>query len=362
MRNTAKRLRQASPPSPGLQRSTERFRLSPRPAWSRSRCPIGILRARDYIADHFIDPEYGGVFWSVDADGKPLDTKKQYYAIAFTIYGLSEHYRATGDTKSLEMATKLFHDIERHSRDNEKGGYLEASTRDWKEISDMQLSYKDDNACKTMNTHLHILEACTSLLRVWRDPGLLQATTALLEIFLDIIQDARTGHMGLFFDADWRRMDRNVSYGHDIEASWLLLECAEVIDEPALYERTLQATERMAVAALEGRRDDGSMVYELHGDGRLDDDRHWWVQAEDVIGLVYLWCFHGHKDALQKAEQSWSYIDSEIVDHEEGEWYWSRRGSDGSIDRDDDKAGFWKCPYHNGRMCMEVISRLNDDQ
>ena len=134
-----------------------------------------------------------------------------------------------------------------------------------------------------MNTHLHILEACTSLLKVWRDPELLQATTALLEIFLDIIQDARTGHMGLFFDADWRRMDRNVSYGHDIEASWLLLECAEVIDEPALYERTLQATERMAVAALEGRRDD-------------------------------------------------------------------------------DKAGFWKCPYHNGRMCMEVISRLNDDQ
>lgn len=155
------------------------------------------LRARDYIREHFIDNEFGGVYWSLDADGMPLDTRKQFYAIAFTIYGLSEHYRATGDEESLRLAQALFHDIEKHSRDFEKGGYIEAETRDWQPIADMRLSDKDDNASKTMNTHLHIMEGYTSLLRVWRDPELLEATRQLLRIFLDRILDRTTWHLGL---------------------------------------------------------------------------------------------------------------------------------------------------------------------
>lgn len=316
------------------------------------------LRARDYIREHFIDNEFGGVYWSLDADGMPLDTRKQFYAIAFTIYGLSEHYRATGDEESLRLAQALFHDIEKHSRDFEKGGYIEAETRDWQPIADMRLSDKDDNASKTMNTHLHIMEGYTSLLRVWRDPELLEATRQLLRIFLDRILDRTTWHLGLFFNNDWERQDGIFSYGHDIEASWLMLETAMVIGDEELYKETLEATGRIAMAALEGRKSDGSMVYERHANGSLDSDLHWWVQAEDVIGQLYLAAYHGMKEYTAKAEESWQYIKDNLIDRENGEWYWSRLGSDGSINRKDDKAGFWKCPYHNSRMCIEAIETL----
>lgn len=316
-------------------------------------------RAKDYILRHFVDHEYGGVYWSLNADGTPLDTKKQFYAIGFVIYGLSEYVRATGDKEALDCAIRLFNDIEIHSRDRVNGGYLEACTREWGKIDDMRLSDKDENMAKTMNTHLHIIEPYTNLYRVWRNPGLRDAIVHLLDLFLDVMEDKATGHLGLFFDEEWRRHDHNVSYGHDIEASWLLLETAQELGDPALLEKTLVHTRRIAEAALEGRGDDASMVYELHGDGRLDDDRHWWVQAEDVIGLVYLHKFHGVVGALDKAMNSWAYIRDNIVDREGGEWHWSRHAC-GDINRLDDKAGFWKCPYHNSRMCTEVIRVLSE--
>ena len=222
----------------------------------------------------------------------------------------------------------------------------------------MRLSDKDDNASKTMNTHLHIMEGYTSLLRVWRDPALLEATTNLLRIFLDRILDKETWHLGLFFDDDWHRQDHIFSYGHDIEASWLMLETAMVINDKALLSETLAATEKIAYAALEGRREEGSMVYERHSDGSLDGDFHWWVQAEDVIGQLYLALYHKKPEFIGKAAESWGYIKDNLLDTENGEWYWSRRGSDGSINREDDKAGFWKCPYHNSRMCIEAIETL----
>ena len=317
------------------------------------------LRARDYIKEHFIDPAYGGVYWSINADGTPLDTKKQFYAIAFTIYGLAEHYRATGDEESLRLAQSLFNDIEAHSFDRVKGGYIEAQTRDWCKIADMRLSDKDDNASKTMNTHLHIMEGYTALLRVWRSEELLAATRGLLRIFLDRILDRKTWHLGLFFDDDWKREDGIFSYGHDIEASWLMLETAMVIGDEDLYKETLAATEKIAMAALEGRKEDGSMVYERHADGTLDADFHWWVQAENVIGQLYLAAYHGKPEFIKEAAQSWRYITDQIIDGENGEWYWCRRGADGSIDRVDDKAGFWKCPYHNSRMCIEGIETIH---
>ena len=316
-------------------------------------------RAKDYILKHFVDHEYGGVYWSLNADGTPLDTKKQFYAIGFVIYGLSEYVRATGDKEALDCAISLFHDIETHSRDRVNGGYLEACTREWGKIDDMRLSDKDENMAKTMNTHLHIIEPYTNLYRVWRDESLREAIVHLMGLFLDVMEDKATGHLGLFFDEEWHRHDRNVSYGHDIEASWLLLETAQELGDPALLEKTLVHTRRIAEAALEGRCDDASMVYELHGDGHLDDDRHWWVQAEDVIGLVYLHKFHGVVGALDKAMNSWRYIRDNIVDREGGEWHWSRRAG-GEVNRDDDKAGFWKCPYHNSRMCTEVIRVLSE--
>lgn len=315
-------------------------------------------RAKREIIDRFYDTEFGGIFWSLNADGTPRDTKKQFYALGFAIYGLSEYARATGgDAEALDYAQRLFRDIEAHSRDRRLGGYLEATQRDWTPIADMRLSDKDENAGKTMNTHLHIIEPYTNLLRVWPDAGLREATAELLRLFLDrfVVPEGR-GHLGLFFDEEWHRQDAEISYGHDIEASWLMLETAQVLADPDLLERTMACTRRIADAALEGRCFDGSMVYERHASGRYDDDKHWWVQAENVVGQVYQYVFHGRTEFLPMAAQSWQYIKDKIVDREHGEWLWSRRGAE--ADRFDDKAGFWKCPYHNGRMCLELAERL----
>ena len=355
-------------------------------AYNATHNPDYLMEARyayEYIMSHFIDKEFGGVFWSLNSDGEPLDTKKQYYAIAFTIYGLSEYYLASGEEEALDMAYLLFLDIENHARDMEKGGYIEASTRDWQPIEDMRLSDHDANASKTMNTHLHILEGYTALLWALRKRDQLtginqdeinqekvhrvtEATTSLLNIFFDRIENPKTHHLTLFFDDDWQKYDDAESYGHDIEASWLLLETAEVIGDTELYQKALSHTARIALAALDGRKEDGSMVYELHEDGTLDADRHWWVQAENVIGQLYMARFHSVPSSiemkmwLEMAWQSWRYIADNLVDPT-GEWYWSRK-ADGTINRDDDKAGFWKCPYHNSRMCLEstrILSQLD---
>lgn len=315
-------------------------------------------RAKDYIERFFIDSEYGGVYWSLNPNGSPLDNKKQFYAIGFTIYGLSEYARTTGDKDAKKLALELFETIEKYSRDPESGGYFEAATRDWKPIDDMRLSDKDDNACKTMNTHLHILEPYTNLLRI--DPEnkkLREAIKDLINIFLDKIEDPKTHHLRLFFDKDWKRRDKEISYGHDIEASWLLLEAAQVLGDDELLKKTMTHTRNIALAALEGRCADGSMVYERHGNGHYDNDKHWWVQAETVIGQLYLWKYHGMEDMLDKAILTWNYIKDNLIDKKNGEWFWSRRGKE--INREDDKAGFWKCPYHNSRMCYEVMNLID---
>lgn len=329
-------------------------------ATGRADCLEAAKRAKDYIVEHFIDKENGGVFWALNADGTVADDKKQFYAIAFTIYGLAEYYRACGDESALDCAVALFRNIEKHSRDRIKRGYREAATRCWEPIADMRLSEKDENFSKTMNTHLHILEAYTALLRVWRTEESIEATRYALDIILDKIVDKSNGHLGLFFDDDWNRMDGEKSYGHDIEASWLMLEAAEVIGDGDLYTRTLAATRRIADAALEGLCWDGSMVYERHRNGSYDNEKHWWVQAEAVIGQAYLSRFHGIESGFDGAWRTWSYICENLVDSENGEWYWSRM-PDGSINRREDKAGFWKCPYHNGRMCMETLRLLKDE-
>ena len=314
--------------------------------------------AKREIVDRFYDREYGGIYWSVDAQGRPLDTKKQFYALGFAIYGLSEYARATGDAEALDYALRLFDDIESHSRDRIKGGYIEAATRSWQPIEDMRLSDKDFNSSKTMNTHLHIIEPYTNLLRVCDDGRVREAAKSLLELFLDKIT-CPSGHLGLFFDDDWNRQDGIISYGHDVEASWLMLETAQVLGDDGLLARTLEATRRIADAASEGRCHDGSMIYERHASGAYDNDKHWWVQAETGVGQIYQYVFHNRPEQLARAMESWEYIKAEIVDNEGGEWYWSRK-ADGSVNRADDKAGFWKCPYHNSRMVLEVYERLKE--
>lgn len=316
-------------------------------------------RAKRYLLDKFYDPEFGGVFWSLNALGEPLDTKKQIYALGFAIYGLSEYHRATGDEEALEYAIRLFESIEAHSFDPVKNGYCEALSRSWEEIADMRLSEKDENERKTMNTHVHILEPYANLYRVWKDVRLKRQLGNLIELFLDKILNSETGHLELFFDDDWHSKYRIISYGHDIEASWLIHEAALVLGDKAMLHKVEPIVEYIAAAADEGLQPDGSMIYETHLDRQhTDADRHWWVQAESVVGHANLYQYFGDEVMMQRALRCWEYIQQHLLDREAGEWYWSIK-ADGSVNRKDDKAGFWKCPYHNGRMCLELIERFS---
>lgn len=315
-------------------------------------------RAKRYLIDRFYDPQYGGIYWELDYKGNPLDTKKQIYAIGFAIYGLSEYARATGDEEALAYAQQLFDVIEQHSFDSEQNGYVEALTRDWQPIEDMRLSDKDENEKKTMNTHLHILEPYTNLYRVWKDEQLERQLRNLIEVFITRILDPQTGHLNLFFEEDWTNKYRIYSYGHDIEASWLIHEAALVLGDPEVLKRIEPIIIRIAQAADEGLNPDGSMIYENFLDKqKIDRELHWWVQAENVVGHINLYQHFGDTEALDTAVRCWEFIKTKLIDHEHGEWHWSLL-PDGTVNRRDDKAGFWKCPYHNGRMCMEVIERF----
>lgn len=307
-------------------------------------------RAAREVMNKFCDPEFGGAYWSLDAEGRPLDTKKQFYAIAFAIYGLSEYYRATADCRALNCAIGLYRVIDRYSRDAEKGGYIEACTRDWSPIEDMRLSDKDQNDAKTMNTHLHILEGYTNLYRVWPDPQLHDRLRELIVLFLDRITGP-DGHLQLFFDEDWNLHGQIRSYGHDIECSWLLWEAAEVLGDEDVTERCRTACPGIARASMEGFTRNGGMIYEWNlSAGEKHSNRDWWVQAETVVGCLNQYQMTGKACWLGAASATWEFIRRNII-APDGEWYWA------AGNMTDDRAGFWKCPYHNGRMCLEIIER-----
>lgn len=313
-------------------------------------------RARDYIFKFFTDKEFGGIYWSVDYKGNPLDTKKQIYSLAFSIYALSEFYLATNDQESLKMAIDLFHLIEKYSYDPEYGGYFEAYSRDWKLLEDFRLSDKDANEKKTMNTHLHILEAYTNLYRVWKDDHLSKQLRELIGMFFDHIVNHETWHLNLFFDEFWTLKSSDISYGHDIECSWLLYEAAEVLGDPEMIKKAENICINILKASLEGMQPDNSLIYEKKLNGHTDTQRHWWPQAEAVVGLINGFELTGNQNWLKMADGCFDFILEKLVDKQNGEWHWGVY-SDGSINNTDDKAGFWKCPYHNGRMSLEVMRR-----
>ena len=345
--------------------------------------------AKEYFIEHFIDKEYGGVYWSVDHKGQPLNTRKQFYAIGFALYGLSEYVRATGDREALDYAIQLFECIENHAFDSEFNGYIEAQTRDWQPIADMRLSELDANFPKSQNTHLHIIEPYTNLYRCLQELKAKEscdyvpvlgsvlpvgisvpqetvnrveaALRNIIGIFTDKILNPETHHLDLFFEMDWTRgAGRLESYGHDIECSWLMHEAALVLGDPYVLERVEPIVREVAKASEKGLRPDGSMIHEANLDtGHVDDDLHWWVQAENVVGWFNIWQHFGDEEAYERAVRCWQYIKDQLIDWENGEWHWSRH-PDGTLNLVDDKAGFWKCPYHNGRMCLEVIERSEE--
>ncbi len=317
-------------------------------------------RAYDYITDRFSDSKNGGVYWELDYKGEPLNRKKQVYAQAFAIYALSEYYRLRQKSETLETVKNIYYLIEKYSYDTLLGGYIEAFSEYWDDLDDVRLSEKDRNAKKTMNTHLHVLEAYTNLYRIWPENRVHDSLKRLINVFIEHFINNQN-HLNLFFNEKWELTDNIISFGHDIEFSWLFTEAAEVINDPALIKETGDIALKMADTFVNEAFDSsGGIINEKNVDsGHVDFDKHWWVQAEGLVGLVNAYRISKEKAYLEKAVTLWNFIDSFIIDHRNGEWYW-KVNSKGFRYREDEKAGFWKCPYHNTRTCIEVITRLKE--
>jgi mannobiose 2-epimerase len=316
-------------------------------------------RAYRYITEFIIDQEFGGVYWSVDFEGKPLDTKKQVYACVFTIYGLSEYYLASGTEEVKTLATDLYELLVKYSYDAKSTGYLEAFARDWQPVNDLRLSAKDANEKKTMNTHLHVLEAYTNLYRIWKNEGLKLQIEKLIYNFTDHFIDPLTHHCLLFFDEEWNSKSSLISYGHDIEATWILQWAAEVINNGPLLNKIKMINVPITETTITGLDNDGGLWYEYEpADDHLIKQKHWWVQAEAMVGFYNTWQITGEEKYLNIVEKNWQYVKAQILDTQTGEWYWGRE-KNGAIMQGEDKIGLWKCPYHNSRACIEIIKRIS---
>ena len=314
-------------------------------------------RAFEFLSEYFYDPEFGGLFWSINADRTPKDTKNQIYALAFAIYGLSEYYVISNDGKALALAINLYLRIQKHSYDPVNKGYLEAFTRDWQPIEDLRLSDKDANEKKTMNTHLHIVEAYANLYKVWNDKALQKDIIELLQTIEKHFINTETGHLHLFFDENWVEKPDVISYGHDIEAAWLLLQCAEISEDKTLIAKYKKHAIQMADVSQEGLDTDGGLWYEFDPvKKKLVAEKHWWVQAESLIGFYNAYELTGKEKYLDIVLKNWEFIKKYILDQQNGEWFWGINKDYSLIEKD--KAGFWKCPYHNSRACLELINRI----
>jgi cellobiose epimerase len=317
-------------------------------------------RARDFLSSAFLDTTHGGLYWLVDYTGKALNTRKQFYNIAFGIYALSEHYRAVGDKSSLELAMALFDATEHYGLDPAAGGYIEACNREWRNIDDFRLSEKELNCPKSMNTNLHVLEAYTNLARVSKDERVHKALKTLLRITFDKIV-SRDWHFELFFDMNWNSLVKDISYGHDIEGSWLMYEAALVTGDESLIseaKRTaLAIAEVIFTAAID--RNNGGLLSACNAEGHIHSKKEWWPQAEAVVGFYNAYELSGDQKFLEAADGIWSYIQKYFVDHAHSEWH-NELSLDNTPDTRMPKAGFWKCPYHNARACFEVVGRMGE--
>lgn len=316
-------------------------------------------RAYKGLMKEFADKIYGGFYWSIDYLGAPLDKRKQLYGQAFAIYGLAEYAAATGNSEALTHAKQIFQLIEEMGKDAVNGGYWEARAEDWSLLEDSRLSAKDPNVAKSMNTHLHIVEAYTRLAQLWPDQTLLHAIDQLLSIFKRYIIDPVSFRQQLYFLADWTTVGSFESFGHDIEASWLLYEAASLSTLERRKEEFGKISLQMAASASIAIDGDGGLFYEKDlSNGHLVREKHWWPQAEAMVGFFNAWEIGREEINLRRSLHSWEFVKSKIRDNYIGEWYWGI--DEHGYPMSSPKAGFWKCPYHNGRACLEIIKRVQE--
>jgi mannobiose 2-epimerase len=315
-------------------------------------------RARRDLMSSFWDEDHGGFIWSVSANGRPVEPVHQVYGEAFAIYGLSEYHLASGSAKALDQAIEVYRLMERHARDRQYGGFHELFSADWSRLDPNEAAVMDvGSGSKTQNTHLHVMEAFTNLLRVWPDPELKREQKELVDIMLNRVLDRESWHLGLVFDDAWNLQSGGVSYGHDIEAAWLLCEAAEVVGDPDQIRSAREAAVGIARATLaEGVDTDGSLFYDGDRDGPVNRTKEWWPQAEGVVGFLQAWKVSGESTFLDAAVALWRFIETRHVDRVNGGWHKSI-APDGTV-LPDNKIDRWTCPYHNGRACMEVYDRL----
>lgn len=311
-----------------------------------------------FLRDHCVDRENGGVYWSLTYDGKPLDTTKHTYNQAFAVYALSSYYDACGDREALELASELFDLIEERCKD--EYGYLEAFNARFEPEENDKLSENGVMAEKTMNTLLHVLEAYTELYRVTGQEKAAAAIRYMLDLAENRVYNRKTGRQEVFFDRTWHSLIDLYSYGHDIEASWLIDRALEVLGDVAYTERISPITAAIVENIYNRAYVDHSLMNEAEN-GVNDTTRVWWVQAEAVVGFLNGYQKSpGHVEYLEAAEDIWDYIRTYLTDKREGsEWFWSLDENRRPIEKPIVEP--WKCPYHNGRMCFEVIRRLSGE-
>jgi mannobiose 2-epimerase len=316
-------------------------------------------RALDYVMNRFWDTQYGGAFWRLDDTGQVLDDSKKIYGQAFYIYALAEYYQAFAAPAALVRARELFELIERYAHDPKYGGYLEVRRRDWSEAdANARLSDKDLNEKKSMNNHLHVLEAYTNLYRAWKEPRVEQRLRELIALFVQRILDLRTLHLHHFFDEQWHVRSDSYTFGHDIEGTWLLCEAAEVLGDDALLQRVQAVALRMAEVSLrEGVDADGALSYEGKNGKVIDPGRECWPQAEAVVGFLNAFQLSGDVKYFEAASRVWDFIENRLADRVHGEWFW-RINVDGCPDLKLPKVSEWKGPYHGSRACLETLHRL----
>jgi mannobiose 2-epimerase len=314
--------------------------------------------AFDYLVKYFWDERDSGLFLKVNHRGRVADPRKVVYNLAFGIYGFSEYYRATGEKEALDRAIRLYRLIEEYCHDNVNRGYFELCSRDWRINHDLHLTRKELNDKRSMNTHLHLLEAYTNLLRAWDNEQLRQSISELIEVFDNLIIHPETYHFEPFFDESWNSKIKNVSFGHDIEGSWLLYEAATVLKDEALFNRIKDLSVKMAQKAYEEGLDPeyGGLFNELEN-GVLKDNKVWWVQCEAMVGFFNAFQLSGAEHFWEAAYGIWRFSEQYLFDKVNGEWFWEV-SRDGKPNDKHYKVGPWKCPYHNGRACMELITRI----
>ncbi len=318
-------------------------------------------RAQHYFIRHFIDKEMCGSYWTVNADGTMGNSAKQTYGIAYAIYGIAEHYRATGNDESLNQAVALFQSLEKYAFDPLKGGYIESFNRDWSKPE--RYGYDGTGvAPKTMNTHLHVLEAYSLLYQVWPDAVLEKQLRGLINLFTEKIINKETWHQKLFLTMEWENLEEIDSYGHDIELSWLLYEAAEALgDEDLSDEIKTVALNLVDTQMAEGwNQEMGYMNYESI-DGQLIRKIDWWPQAESVVAFYNAWQITQDEKYLTAALQTWSFVKENLIDDEHGGWY-SGLDADNRPATGRSKVDLWTCPYHNSRMGFELFVRSQQHQ